>query len=97
MNVGYVQCIHYFFTCRISMHGRCHVLSPLNEFSGVALSCFYAFSPDWLNGSVTHTTGRLALTVVQGNNYCSFKVIGQETCQQAASFEVRALRTSVPI
>ena len=25
--------------CRVSVHGRCHVLSRLNELSGVAMSC----------------------------------------------------------
>ena len=33
-------------------------------------------------GSVTHTTGRLAQTIVQGN--CLFEVMGQESCQVPA-------------
>ena len=40
---------------------------------------FIAFSLDCLNGSITHTTGRLAYTIVQGN--CLFKVMEQEACQ----------------
>ena len=32
--------IHNFFTCRISIHGRCHDLPRLNEFSGFLLTCF---------------------------------------------------------
>ena len=38
----------------------------------------HAFSQDCLNGSITHTTGRLVYTLVQGNRL--FKVMGQETC-----------------
>ena len=40
---------------------------------------FHAFSLDHLNGSITHTTGEPAFTTVHGD--CSFKVMGQETCQ----------------
>ena len=29
-----------FFTCRVSMHGRCQGLLWLSEFSDVVLSCF---------------------------------------------------------
>ena len=50
---GSPNCIHNFFTCRISKHGRCHDLPGLNEFSGVVPSCFTLSSPDQLNGSVT--------------------------------------------
>ena len=32
--------IHNFFTCHISVQGRCHVLPCLNKFSGVVLSRF---------------------------------------------------------
>ena len=41
------------------------------------------FSLDFFffNGSITHTTGRLALTTVQGN--CLLKVMGQKTCHQS--------------
>ena len=45
---------------------------------------FHAFSLDFSYGRVTHTTGRLARTVVQGN--CLFKVMGQETCQYMRNF-----------
>ena len=33
------QYIHNYFTCNILMHGHYHVLSQLNEFSSVVLSC----------------------------------------------------------
>ena len=32
--------VHHFFTCCVSMHGRCHVWPWLIEFSGVTSSCF---------------------------------------------------------
>ena len=32
--------IHNCFICCISIHGRCHALPRLNEFSGVVQSCF---------------------------------------------------------
>ena len=61
------------------MHGYRHVLPRLNEFIGVVLSCSTHSRFDCLNGSITHTTGRLAYTIVQGN--CLFKVMEQEACQ----------------
>ena len=39
---------------------------------------FYAFSLDYLNGSITHTTERLVYTIVKGN--CLFKVTGRNVC-----------------
>ena len=48
----------------------------------VQLCCnelLHNFSLDYLNGSITHTTGRLANTIVQGN--CLSKFVGQETCR----------------
>ena len=40
---------------------------------------FHAFSLYCLNGGITHTTGGLAYTTVQGKGL--FKVLNQETCQ----------------
>ena len=42
--------IHTFFTCRNSMHGRCHDLPRLSE---CGTEMFNTFSPGQLNGGVT--------------------------------------------
>ena len=36
----FLETVHNIFTCRVSMHGRCHVWPRLIEFSGVVLTCF---------------------------------------------------------
>ena len=47
-----LRCTFFFSTCRISIHGRCHDLPCLTEFSGFCTELFHALSPDQLNGSV---------------------------------------------
>ena len=64
-----------------SLHGCCHDLPYLKEFSGVALSkseLYHAFSPDLLNGSVTQPNGKTHSDHCEGN--CLLKVMGQEKC-----------------
>ena len=40
-SVCFLSVFTTFFTCGVSMHGRCYVCQPcLTDFSGVALSCF---------------------------------------------------------
>ena len=57
---------------------------------------FHAFSLDHFYGSITHTTGRIAYTIVQGN--CLFKVMGRATSQQAAkAFRRTRLSMSVSV
>ena len=63
----------------ISMHGCCHDLPWLNEFSGVVLSCVTLSRQTIGTEVLLSLTGRLAKTVVQGN--CLFKVMGQEQCE----------------
>ena len=48
-----------FFTCGISIHGRCHDLPCLNT------ELFHTFSPDQLNGSVTQLKRKTR------SNHCS--------------------------
>ena len=67
------------------MHGRCHILLWLNEFSVVAISCFTLSRYDYLNGSITHTTGRLAHTVVQFS--CLVKVMESKLVISQSSLE----------
>ena len=58
------------------MHRRCHVLPWLIEFSGVVLNCFTISRWTLFYGSITHTTGILAHTTIQGN------CVGQENWLQ---------------
>ena len=81
-------------TGHVSMHGCCHVLPWLNEFSGFMPSFFHAFSPDYFYESITNTTGRLADTSVQGNRL--FEVMGQKTCSSCSLMPGRtAARTDL--
>ena len=64
--------IHTFFTCRLSLRGRCHVWLWPTEFSGVAVSCFTLsrltiLSPDHKTGNETRSTHRST----QDNFFCS--------------------------
>ena len=78
-NLGRYACcwyVHHFFTCRVSVHWRCHDLPRLNEFSGVVSSCFPLSRRTSWTEVLFSWTGRLAQTVSQGNRF--FKVLGQE-------------------
>ena len=71
--------IHNLFTGCISMHGRCHDLPWLNEFSGVVLTSFMLSRQTSWTEVLLSWRGRLAQTIVRGN--CLFKVTGQEKCE----------------
>ena len=43
---------------------------------------FHAFSGDSFRGSINHTTGKFAHTIIQG----LFKIIGQKTCHYTSKF-----------
>ena len=70
------SCCSLLFTCPISMHGCCHDLPCLNEFSGVVL----IFVSHFLAGPVERKCRSVEqedwLRLVHGN--CLFKVVGQE-------------------
>ena len=67
--------IRSFFTCRISMHGRCHDLPCLNEFSGVVPGCF-TLSRRLVKRKKTQLNGKTRSNQFVKSN-CLFKVLGR--------------------
>ena len=56
----YEVSIYNFFTCCVSIHGHCHVFALVERVQQCCAESFHTFSLDYLNGSITHVTGRLA-------------------------------------
>lgn len=76
--------INTFFTCNVSLDGRCHVRPWLNELSGVVLTSFTLSSRSTVLREVSlKQTGRLVQPLpVPGNSV--FSVMGQETCEETS-------------
>ena len=51
--INTLHSIHNFLMCHVSIHGHCHNLPCLNEFSSVVLICFTLSRQHQLNRSVT--------------------------------------------
>ena len=76
--------INTFFTCNVSLDGRCHVRPWLTELSGVVLTSFTLSSRSTVLREVSlKQTGRLVQPLpVPGNSV--FSVMGQETCEETS-------------
>ena len=68
--------IQDLFTCRVSIHERCHVRQWFVESNGVILSYLTLFRATISEGSASYQTKRLAHAIVDGGSLVN--LVGQE-------------------
>ena len=65
------ECLHNFFTCRVSMQKRYRMYGLVVYVDWCCTRLFHALSLDWFCGCIAHKTGRLVQPLVESKSLFS--------------------------